>query len=663
MGRDSEGRVSPDGGIISPGPGAVSSAGGDLTDGAAPTLSSAVPSVPTPPGSGESTPASRRRMRRQNQPQPVELDETTRSATGVDEETSRFLSDSLNAAPCFLTPQYQKKPFNGSLALAAAAAASANSPLIQAMQMHAQLSPTLPPSSAPCGAWADPALAQLAAAAAGSSAMQLGSGDVKNASEAMDGHEGREGRRTSTASGAGDASRGSRKPPTVGSPDGVDNFLMALAAAAAQSPIQEPCAASGYQPPMPSPLSPACPSVPGMMTNELFGSLQAEPPLPAALASVQQSQQQMQEFLIQQSLQQGMQQMALNQFVQQQKMSQPHDLLGGWTPQQHSSPPGHGAESIVPPQPQSSEERLLVNQVEGCLLNKHSNKFAGSVPIVVVQRLVQEALPSEYKFVVERHYARSFHAFLRAHQHLRVFHYDADIIQERKLEHCSPHEGRLAFADVSQLELIERDLRTALWKQQRWQEVLDEVEAVIRKEPMQMRMLLQHFRERPNAEEYAGTLPSNHALRQLLKREPHRFVIAHDATVKVPEQLTPQEREEWEAKKADILAKRSAAAQSQSPATKLPTTAEPHYPSQPPLSPPRTEPPPRNGKGGKGYPHQSGAPRKGKGKGKGGKQGGYGGGMQQQMYPHFDRYFPGQGQDVRLANAMFPSGVAQHSLA
>eukprot|EP00756_Hemistasia_phaeocysticola_P011988 Hpha_TRINITY_DN15165_c3_g13::TRINITY_DN15165_c3_g13_i1::g.126625::m.126625 len=643
---------------------------GDLTEEmGAPTLSSAVPSESrSGPGSGASTP-SRRMKRRQNQPPTVDCEPTaTRSATDGIDDTPGFLSASLDAAPNFLTPQYQKKPFNNSIGLAAAASAGA---------FVGHFSPPVAPQSSPA-LWPDPAqFAQLAAAAAatGSPAMQWTAAEL-SADLNADGfaqlpEAQREARRHSApgvTAASNDNSRGSRKPPTAGNQDGVDaHFLMALAAAAAQSPIQEPCAASGYQPPMPSPLSPACP-IPGTGVGaEWLGALQSEPQLPAALHSVQQSQ--MQELLIQQSLQQGMQQMALQTLAAQQRLGHPHDLFQGWTQPPQASSPQTSVSSppqapLAPPLPQSSEERILVNQVESCLLNKHSNKFAGSVPIVVVQRLVQEGAPEEYKAVVDRQYARSFHAFLRAHAHLRVFHYDADIIQERKLEHCSPHEGRLAFGDVSQLELIERDLRTALWKQQRWQEVLDEVEAVIRKEPMQMRMLLQHFRERPNAEEYAGTLPSNHALRQLLKREPHRFVIAHDATVKVPEQLTPQEREEWEAKKADILAKRTAAAQAPAPKT----TAEPHSANQPPVS--QEFPPPRNGKGGgpgggKGF-HQSnqsgGGGRKGKSKGKGGKQG-YA--MQQpQMFQYsFDRGFPGQMNDMHMANAIFPSGVAQHSLA
>eukprot|EP01065_Artemidia_motanka_P045477 TRINITY_DN6699_c1_g1_i1.p1 TRINITY_DN6699_c1_g1~~TRINITY_DN6699_c1_g1_i1.p1 ORF type:complete len:568 (+),score=228.50 TRINITY_DN6699_c1_g1_i1:76-1779(+) len=506
-------------------------------DPGAPSLSSAAPSeAVSGPGSGTSSPE-RRRMRRANAP----TVSTTPEETVLSADTCRnnrslavgLLSPALSPALVF-TPQYQKPPFDARAALAAAAVSS---PLLQGLSPHAGSVP---------GLW-QPSyhdLGQCVGSPLGSSP--------------------RDDRRHSAPEVL--TQRGIR--PKDAHPDEPP----------ARSPVLEPCPMSGYEAPVPSPLSPAHPMPTGI---DLLGALAGEPQLPlSAVTGVQpgmlQTMQDMQRLQQEASFMQRDPAYLLSQLQQSHYMLQQQQLamdpFGGWGLQQQQQQQQQQhfdqrqrMQQQQPPKPSRvvpAEERVLTNAVEALLLNKHTNKFQGSVPVVVVQRVVAEQCAAEYKAVVEQQYHKSFHAFLRAHSQLRVFHYDLDVIQERGLHHCSPHEGRLAFSDVPDLELIDRDLGTAAWKAQRWREVLDEVEEVIQEQPMQMRALLQHFRDRPNAEEYSGTLPSNHALRQLLKKEPHRFVITHDATVKLPAQLTDEEREEWLSKSSEHARRRARGAPS-----------------------------------------------------------------------------------------------------
>jgi len=202
-------------------------------------------------------------------------------------------------------------------------------------------------------------------------------------------------------------------------------------------------------------------------------------------------------------------------------------------------------------QPAPPEEGELVLEVERCLCDEATNAFRGSVPVVVAQRIVSEAAPTIYEQVVADRYGGSFHSFLRAHPQFRVFHYDAPAIADRQLDHCSPHEGRLGFANIPEAEMLDRDAKTARLKAERWTEVLDTLEQLIAVEPMALRALLAAFREGPGKDDrYAGVLPSNHALRQLLRKHPDRFVVLRDATVKLPRQLSAEERQDWEAKVA-----------------------------------------------------------------------------------------------------------------
>eukprot|EP00756_Hemistasia_phaeocysticola_P013611 Hpha_TRINITY_DN15290_c3_g4::TRINITY_DN15290_c3_g4_i1::g.64713::m.64713 len=204
----------------------------------------------------------------------------------------------------------------------------------------------------------------------------------------------------------------------------------------------------------------------------------------------------------------------------------------------------------------SAAERGLLNQVEAVLLDKCANPHRGSVAVVVVQRAVVDKCPEEYEEVVKGHYSGSFHAFLRAHSHIHVFHYDAQTIKDWGLQHCSPHEGRLMYADNPPEEIRRKDQQTCTWKQGESARLLGLLEDIVRREPMPMRLLLDRFRENAEHEGFSpGQIPSNHSVRQTLKKNTERFAITAEAIVKIPEQLTPQERAEWEQKLRAIRVK------------------------------------------------------------------------------------------------------------
>jgi len=229
------------------------------------------------------------------------------------------------------------------------------------------------------------------------------------------------------------------------------------------------------------------------------------------------------------------------------------------------SEPTQSVYSVPSPErpPVSTAERSLLQQVEACLLDKATNPHGGSVAVVVVQRAVMDKCSEDYENAVKKGYAGSFHAFLRAHPHLKVFHYDAQTISDWGLTHCSPHEGRLMYADIAPEEIRRQDQQTCAWKKNESSRLLGLLEELVRREPMPMRLLLDRFREHAEQEGFsAGQIPSNHAVRQTLKKNTERFAITAEAIVKIPEQLTAQEREDWEQKLRAIRGK----AQGQHPA-------------------------------------------------------------------------------------------------
>eukprot|EP00756_Hemistasia_phaeocysticola_P001046 Hpha_TRINITY_DN10758_c0_g1::TRINITY_DN10758_c0_g1_i1::g.43706::m.43706 len=210
-----------------------------------------------------------------------------------------------------------------------------------------------------------------------------------------------------------------------------------------------------------------------------------------------------------------------------------------------------GGASGTPQQHQlNTDVRKLINITESVLLDPSANKFLGSLPAVVVQRLVYDRDPERYNQVIDTHYEKSFHAFVKAHDQFRMFFYDREVIESRGLTHCSPDEGRITFSELPNTALVHKDWQTAQWKGELWEQALQVIETMIREQPLQMRSLIQRFRDNDKEKVFEGVLPSNHAFRQLLRRHQDRLIITHDALVKVPELLDDEERAEWERKLA-----------------------------------------------------------------------------------------------------------------
>eukprot|EP01065_Artemidia_motanka_P044250 TRINITY_DN625_c1_g2_i2.p1 TRINITY_DN625_c1_g2~~TRINITY_DN625_c1_g2_i2.p1 ORF type:complete len:470 (+),score=155.43 TRINITY_DN625_c1_g2_i2:1-1410(+) len=239
----------------------------------------------------------------------------------------------------------------------------------------------------------------------------------------------------------------------------------------------------------------------------------------------------------------------------------------------------------------TTEERVLINITESVLLDTNANRFLGSLPAVVVQRLVHDRDPEKYAAVIDGMYDRSFHAFIKGHNQFRMFYYDKEVIESRGLTHCSADEGRVTFSDISNVALVQKDFETARWKESLWEEALVCIEGIIRTQPLQMRTLIQHFRDGDTDARFECVLPSNHAFRQLLRRHQDRLVITHDALVKVPEQLTPEEGAEWQRKMSQQAEKQREAQQQHESKKLMQPPPQPHQPVQSdvPQAPRRTK--------------------------------------------------------------------------
>eukprot|EP01064_Diplonema_japonicum_P027633 TRINITY_DN4028_c0_g2_i1.p1 TRINITY_DN4028_c0_g2~~TRINITY_DN4028_c0_g2_i1.p1 ORF type:complete len:636 (+),score=145.81 TRINITY_DN4028_c0_g2_i1:109-2016(+) len=205
----------------------------------------------------------------------------------------------------------------------------------------------------------------------------------------------------------------------------------------------------------------------------------------------------------------------------------------------------------------SPEERRLLGEIGSHLLNPLLNLHVGSMPVVKVQDHIKETLPEINERVIKKNYSGSFHNFIKAHSNFHIFYYSEEEIAGNNLTHCNTHEGRLHYSDMFDVKtgrpkecLKNRDQQTATWKAGLVHCVLEEVEAVIRQRPIQMKLLMAKFKE-VTGEKFCAVASSNHAVRALLKKRPDRFIVLQDSTVKLSDQVTPAELEEWKQKQAD----------------------------------------------------------------------------------------------------------------
>ena len=261
----------------------------------------------------------------------------------------------------------------------------------------------------------------------------------------------------------------------------------------------------------------------------------------------------------QQLIQTKQQQEFLNKFIQEQQtiidLTQKHALQQQMFNIQWKSESPSDLSSKDPPVPESEEEKelyykekRLVNLIELCLTEAKTNKFHGSIPVVTVQKMTKDRGSEEYGAVVDNGHGGSFHDFiaLQRFAKFKIRHYSDEEIEKNNLIHCSAHEGRLAFGDITDEVLLQRDTQTADWRKGMWEIVYKQVNRIIEPEPLLMKNLMKRLREddKELAEQYCAVLPSNHSLKQLLRKQPDMFFVTNDSTVKLPSQMTEKEVEE-----------------------------------------------------------------------------------------------------------------------
>eukprot|EP01062_Namystynia_karyoxenos_P043712 TRINITY_DN32001_c0_g2_i1.p1 TRINITY_DN32001_c0_g2~~TRINITY_DN32001_c0_g2_i1.p1 ORF type:complete len:983 (+),score=269.20 TRINITY_DN32001_c0_g2_i1:397-2949(+) len=212
-----------------------------------------------------------------------------------------------------------------------------------------------------------------------------------------------------------------------------------------------------------------------------------------------------------------------------QQQQQPKQPKKAEQPAQHGNQ--HHGEAEAVSHEELAARRRLINVIESYMLSPDVNPHGGSVAVVMAQREVQSVTMHEYELVVDKGFSKSFHNFLRAQQQFQVFHHKASDIAQRGIAHCNEHEGRLAFSDVSVEELVNRDAMTSAWRDERAKELVESVVDTVRSfgpDGVMARDLMKAVKQRPDYGRYASLLPSNHALRQLLKRFGDRFYLAYD---------------------------------------------------------------------------------------------------------------------------------------
>eukprot|EP01062_Namystynia_karyoxenos_P078141 TRINITY_DN7_c4_g1_i1.p1 TRINITY_DN7_c4_g1~~TRINITY_DN7_c4_g1_i1.p1 ORF type:complete len:504 (+),score=163.20 TRINITY_DN7_c4_g1_i1:77-1513(+) len=201
----------------------------------------------------------------------------------------------------------------------------------------------------------------------------------------------------------------------------------------------------------------------------------------------------------------------------------------------------------APPAPEMEHdgrdpEQLLADLVEAALADTSTNPFHGSLAMAVVQCNVSAQAPRAYEAVVGKKYSRSFHSFIGCHAQFRIFHYDAEVVGKWGLHHCSSDGARVCTSAKSNMDLAIADQQTACWREQRQEEAVCLMEAFLRERPMHMRALMQRFQQADTEGRFKGVLPSNHAFRKLVRDRPARIVTTPSTLLKVPEQLSAEER-------------------------------------------------------------------------------------------------------------------------
>eukprot|EP01059_Diplonema_ambulator_P003095 TRINITY_DN1273_c0_g1_i1.p1 TRINITY_DN1273_c0_g1~~TRINITY_DN1273_c0_g1_i1.p1 ORF type:complete len:335 (+),score=149.86 TRINITY_DN1273_c0_g1_i1:151-1155(+) len=196
------------------------------------------------------------------------------------------------------------------------------------------------------------------------------------------------------------------------------------------------------------------------------------------------------------------------------------------------------------PSPLEPDERRLLAALESRLMDPDYNKYEGSLSMVKLQGYLKSEYEGPNREVVEKKYKGSFHKFIKAHERkFTYFYYTSAEIEEHALTHCDEHEGRLRFEDIPHNVCLQRDMQTAKWRQELVEGAIAEAEQIVREEQLQVRGLMNAFRER-TGRRYLAVADSNHALRNLVKGC-ERFMLTQENTVKLRSEASEEEVAVW----------------------------------------------------------------------------------------------------------------------
>eukprot|EP01062_Namystynia_karyoxenos_P050989 TRINITY_DN3985_c0_g1_i1.p1 TRINITY_DN3985_c0_g1~~TRINITY_DN3985_c0_g1_i1.p1 ORF type:complete len:411 (+),score=103.59 TRINITY_DN3985_c0_g1_i1:91-1323(+) len=199
---------------------------------------------------------------------------------------------------------------------------------------------------------------------------------------------------------------------------------------------------------------------------------------------------------------------------------------------------------VTPPETPVALEDRLVGFVYGHLTSKSRNPYNGSVALSVLHCLVNSQAADLYAAVVRTKYNGSFHSFFKAHHQFRIFHYSHDVVDKWGLTHCRADGARLAFASIPNVVLAKADRQTAVWHANLLERAVGILEGILgSRGPMSMRALVDAFKQADADGRYEDVLHSRNSLRKLIHDNPGRIVVTPSALLKMPHQLTYEERQ------------------------------------------------------------------------------------------------------------------------
>eukprot|EP01062_Namystynia_karyoxenos_P078310 TRINITY_DN8045_c5_g1_i1.p1 TRINITY_DN8045_c5_g1~~TRINITY_DN8045_c5_g1_i1.p1 ORF type:complete len:561 (+),score=97.98 TRINITY_DN8045_c5_g1_i1:79-1683(+) len=241
--------------------------------------------------------------------------------------------------------------------------------------------------------------------------------------------------------------------------------------------------------------------------------------------------------------------------------SQPHmsvpppaalQLLPVGTLPQATSVAAAEAGPVAPPAPAcaappvelpTTNEDLLLAFVCERLRSRRQNPYAGSLALSALHCQAAAQVGPLYSAVVRSRYGGSFHSFIQANsQVLRLFHYSADVIDQWGLTHCNADGARVVFATLSNHDVACADRNNAVWYAQLCNDAVTLMERILGAGPLHMRALVDAFTAADVDGRFKEVLHSRNSIRKLIHDNPARIVITPSTLLKLPHQLTAEER-------------------------------------------------------------------------------------------------------------------------